>query len=385
MYFLSEKLIQHAITFFRNLQVTTIDEQIEAGEEFFQLFGPGNIINSTDKPFERFSDYEALLGKIRDADHDKYQRIHKGTPFFFLAWTAFDLRNYEAGLFYLDCAISEDIRNTQNEPEKWLGLSAANFLTFKNLDSNPAKRVIDRCKNSWEKQIRRFNLISGLTPFDLNSFIEHFVCVLLKDNTKRTILTTLYTFILEFEDRYEALKLRGLLSGSLEPLLQHLFKGGLLFESLLKHLYPVEGEDKRVLSRIFQSPEFRLDFQISNLSTSASTLREIESVANDDSLKTAFKVISKIRNTTGHNLTWDDVFSDSKIYRKLFESEINAIFYLIHKKYPMLCSNNKVDSESTVLVKTNARTLALTTITMSHDMQSPSDQSKTKQNSEEDE
>jgi hypothetical protein len=32
-------------------------------------------------------------------DVDKYRKMHKGTPFGFLSWLAFDMRNYEKAMF----------------------------------------------------------------------------------------------------------------------------------------------------------------------------------------------------------------------------------------------------------------------------------------------
>ena len=118
MYFLDEATERYAIFFYR-----IMDESM--GDELFHLFGPGNVIPFPDKPFERFSDYENLLKQMRKSDRQKYEKIHKGTPFYFLAWTAFDLRNYEKALFYIDAAISEDIKNANTEP--WLQLPASKF------------------------------------------------------------------------------------------------------------------------------------------------------------------------------------------------------------------------------------------------------------------
>ena len=65
----------------------------ESGNRFFEAFSVGNTVNITDRPYERFSDYEELLHIIYKDDPQKYKKIHKGTPFYFLAWTAFNLKN----------------------------------------------------------------------------------------------------------------------------------------------------------------------------------------------------------------------------------------------------------------------------------------------------
>lgn len=104
------------------------------GDDLFRLFAPGNTIDFADRPFERFSDYRELLYRLMRADPVKYQRMHKGTPFGFMSWLAFDLKNYERGLFYLDAAISEDVRKA-DPPETWLNNPGPRVLI---LDVDPA-------------------------------------------------------------------------------------------------------------------------------------------------------------------------------------------------------------------------------------------------------
>ena len=82
-----------------------------SADQFFGEFGVGNTTEVVDRPLERFREYEELLAALRQANPAKYASIHKGTPFFFLSWLAFDMSNYETALFYLDAGIAEDIRN----------------------------------------------------------------------------------------------------------------------------------------------------------------------------------------------------------------------------------------------------------------------------------
>jgi len=34
-----------------------------------------------------------------------------------------------------------------------------------------------------------------------------------------------------------------------------------------------------------------------------------------------------------NNLVWDDIFDDPNNFRKLYEQQMNAILYLVHKKF----------------------------------------------------
>jgi hypothetical protein len=108
MHFLTDPLVELALHHFDNLDVAH-------GDWFFSTFGPGNLVNATDRPHERFNDYESLLRLLQERNQLKYNQIHKGTPFFFLSWLAFDLRNYEKALYYLDAAISEDVKKSEKK------------------------------------------------------------------------------------------------------------------------------------------------------------------------------------------------------------------------------------------------------------------------------
>lgn len=327
MYFLTGPLVELAKRCYQNLEIT----EAESGDKFFSTFGPGNIIQSTDKPFERFSDYETLLDILYNEDPEKYESMHKGTPFYFLSWLAFDLRNFEKALFYMDAAISEDILRA---PDGWMNLPAASFLTLTNPEAQVARRTVEAIRNLLAQELDRFNALSGLPPITIEQFTERFVKVLLVDDPqKRTIITAFYTFLLEFRGRRSELRLRSTMGGSIQPFITHLFKGGLILESLLKHLYPTkdDGTRTRILRDIFKTQAFRDDF-VPEVDTSSYSLHKIVEDIEDDTIQSAFNTTAKLRNTTGHNLVWDDIF-DPTPYRALFTQEVNALFYLVAVKF----------------------------------------------------
>lgn len=330
MYFFSDRLINHARTVFENLIITGP----ESGDAFFETFGPGNMIYFLDKPYERFSDYEELLSILQQDNPGKFESIHKGTPFYFLSWTAFDLGNYEKALFYIDAAISEDIRIAPND---WLDKPGSAFLTLKTPDIQVARRTIENTHKLLQQELNRFNAISKLPPFDVESFVNRFVRVLVleQDVTRRTIVSAFYVFLLEFYDRYSELLLRSTRGGSIQPFIIHLFKGGLVFESLLKHLYPTmdDGTPCRTLGNIFKTTSFQNDFNIT-VQTSSNSLQDIVNGIQGDSIESAFTTTSKLRNTTGHNLVWDDIFNNPNHFKALFIQEMNAMLYIISVKFP---------------------------------------------------
>ena len=142
-------------------------------------------------------------------------------------------------------------------------------------------------------------------------------------------------YLLEFEERYRELRLRSTEGGSIAPFIIHLFRGALICESLLKHLYSQkdDGDPAKTLSQVFYNTAFRHEF-VSGVRTSADSLRDIVAGITDDSMRSAFTTTARLRNTTGHNLVWDDeVFQEPSQYEALFYQEINALLYLVSVKF----------------------------------------------------
>ena len=298
----------------------------ETGDRFFESFGLGMPINQISQPYERFYAYEQLLDTLYTDNARKYKKLHKGTAFFFLGWAAFDMRNYTKATYYIDNAISEDIKNF---PEKWKGMEGANALKLFLNDKSPIYRVVKILYETVDEEIKRFNKDTR-NSLNIGNFIEKFVIVLLENNknkSTRSIVTALYAFIFEFEDRFKELKLRSGSGGSMEPILNNLFKGGLIFESLLKRLYPGANN----LGNFNSDQTFTNEFCA--IDTSAHTLNEILGGIRANNLKTAFDTTAKIRNTSGHNLVWDDIFDKPRNYEELYHQIINAILFIVIKKF----------------------------------------------------
>ena len=322
MHFLTNPLVNLALQHFDHLD----PDKPENGNRFFETFGPGNLLNATDRPHERFQDYEQLLKLLFHRDRGKYERLHKGTPFYFLAWLGFDLRNYEKALFYIDAAISEDVRNAR---DKWMDRPAAAFLKLDYKDE-VAERAIRKIHDLLSEQVARFNGVSRLKAIRVDEFLTRLVSSLIHTSPSRTIISAFYIFLLEFDERLNELNLRSIEGGSIGTLIAHMFSGGLIFESLLKHVYP--STKTLTLEKIFKKTAFINDF-CPRISTRATSLKTILDAISDDTMVTAFNTTAKLRNTTGHNLVWDDIFNNSANYKALVNQELNALFYVIQRKF----------------------------------------------------
>lgn len=276
-----------------------------------------------------------MLRLLRAADQAKYELMHKGTPFYIMSWLAFDLRNHEKALFYIDAGVSEDVRKTEKtlNPDSWKAQPGTDFLRLQEGNA-VAGRAIDKVRLVLGEELTRFNRISGRPPLAIDDVVR-FVGLFL-NATERTIISALYNFVMESRERMEELTFRqGSRGGSNQPFTVHLLTGGLLFESLLKHFYPQSKISKNwTLNDVLQHTDFRKDLNVpANQGASASTLQEIyDAIKGSNTAETAFSTAAKLRNTTGHNLIWDDVFSNPVIYRALLEQVMNAILYVVDAK-----------------------------------------------------
>jgi len=264
-------------------------------------------------------------------DFPKYQNVHKGTPFYIMAWLAFDIRNYEKALYYIDAAISEDVRNARIN---WFDLPASNFLTLRNSEVQVARRTIDIIRATLGAELSRFNAISGMAQITTDTFVSRFVQPLLNDPPKRTVVSAFYVFLLEHSERQQELHMRSIEGGSIAPFILHLFSGALIFESILKHLFPTkdDGASVQTLGEIFRTSAFQRIYP-PRIPASANSLAEILAGATDNLLLTAFTTTAKLRNTTGHNLIWENSFTAPSQYQLLFHQEVNSIFYIVSNSF----------------------------------------------------
>jgi hypothetical protein len=311
----------------------------EPGNLLFQASGPGNIIDIIDRPYERFFGYETLLEDLCADDEDKYKIIHKGTPFYFLAWTAFFMGDYEKAVFYMDAAISEDKKNLGG---KWTEYPAGRFLTLSESRDQAAWIITQELRAEVDTQIERFKKVTN-KALTLEKYVNEFVIPLMEDREARSIITALYSYVLEYSDRLILIRLRSDYGGSIEPFLVHLFKGGLIFESLIKKIDTEiltnkdKAEGKLTIGSFLYDREFRKKYGVEDITEHLEkrfkTLDEIIDYFEDGKNATiAFSAVCAIRNFTGHTLARTGEFKDPEDYTQLYHQVINALFYVIAKK-----------------------------------------------------
>lgn len=127
--------------------------------------------------------------------------------------------------------------------------------------------------------------------------------------TWRSLATAFITYFLEWDYRGVQIDLRPA-SGTAEPFFLHLFRGCVLFESLLK-ANPKKAPKQPTLGGILD--ELATDLAIPNkLGTGGGVTFPIvlsEIAGANDHIATAVRFAGRIRNTTGHDLGWDANFN----------------------------------------------------------------------------
>jgi len=307
------------------------------GDSFFEKYGVGNVVGGIDKPYERLSAYEILLEILSDHEIEQFRAIHKGTPYYFMGWTAFQIEDFEKGVFYMDSGISEDIRKLGlTDPTDFSRRTPGiNFMLLETGNQVAAATAAGLIR-SMEDAFAEFSRLSGV-QMDRNEFIDKFVIGsgLFLDNTFRTVLTSLYSFVLEFETRQRELKVRSSAGTSIEPFLTHLFKGCLVFETLLKLTPP--GDTQTTLRPAIDAHNQNLGIDTSLLPAHM-TLEKVanhykELIRQNKSFKdVSFATAYGIRNTVGHKLAWLDIFQqDQNIYPQLYQAVLGACLWTIYK------------------------------------------------------
>jgi hypothetical protein len=133
----------------------------------------------------------------------------------------------------------------------------------------------------------------------------------------RTLVTAFISFFLEWDHRSNLIDARTL-GGTAEPFFIHLFKGCVLFESLLKASPRAPKPPKPItLGPLLRKLHFDLKFKLPHLTISPFEFPTIvkDLSGDDDTVRTACERTGRIRNCTGHNLGWNVALARSEYDR----------------------------------------------------------------------
>jgi hypothetical protein len=274
----------------------------------------------------------SLLNQCVKTDAALYEQIHKGTVFYWLGMAAFLVHDYETAVYFFDAAVSEDIR-AGRDPIHDPSPSFRFILIEGDRQDQAAEALVMETQNRVEDCIDDYNALSGHCSvsrnLDLNDVREKFLKVALSSGREawRSLATTFISFFLEWDYRSRLIGIRvGV--GTSEPFYLHLFKGCVLFESLLK-ANPKNRPPGQMLGQVLNHLSSDLGIP-PNLGIGGATFPSVvyDISSADDEIKTAVKFTGRIRNTVGHDLGWNTELDRSQ-YDKLASMIASACLHCI--------------------------------------------------------
>lgn len=276
----------------------------------------------------------SLLLQCRSLDENAYTTIHKGTPFYWLGTAAFMVHDHETATFFFDASVSEDIRAGADPINNVT--PALRFIQIEgNQPNQAAQGLVLASQARVDDLLNQYNNMTGrpanMADLTLNDLRQTFLQPAVSPDHKgwRSIATTFISFVLEWDYRNAMLDLRTN-AGTSEPFFMHLFKGCVLFESLLKanpnHQLPPNAN---TLGPVLQNLHAELNIP-HNMPIGQSNLPDIiRDLGNaDNNIRTAVEFTGRLRNSVGHNIGWN--VNIGKIqYQRLFQMVAASCFHSI--------------------------------------------------------
>lgn len=302
----------------------------EEADLFFAKYGVGNATSVVHNPFERHIAYELLLQIIKSLDPVQYYKIHKGTPYYFIGWTTYQYNDIAKAIFYMDAAVSEDMKlpNIKSKSNRSL---AIDFFLLNSVAGQTGFATHLELHEVIKKTLQEYKNNGG-GIITIEDFRKKFIIDLLYSESKeRSLLTALYTFLLEYQEKQKQINLRSDTGGSIQPFLDHLFDGARILESLLEKR---GGKGNTLRPKIINSPAIAVSSSVlkSKCSLTDAELTFKSLITSKSTFQDCnFASVYIIRNTTSHSLLWPDQFTSANSYTILYNNLINSIFWSIEK------------------------------------------------------
>jgi hypothetical protein len=304
------------------------------------LVGPGMTKNFDDyAPYRAFIDSGQfshciasaldLLELAKELAEPQFRAAHKGTPFYVLGFAAFASHDFSTASLFFDAAVEEDLTNYPNR-------SDSPALLFMQLDptSNPtlAQEIIAVVNEDLTTLIRDYNGRTDAQPLTVNDLRTIFLRPIIHSphRQQRALATALISFVAEWRYRRRLIAL--IEHGSREPFFLHLFRGCLLFESLLK------AQTKKVPTKSTLGEIFRHDVR-AELALTKPDVREtdfntiVAGLSANMGMEETINSVGKARNTLGHNIVWATANLNTTTYDMLVKNIAAACLHVVSKLY----------------------------------------------------
>lgn len=279
------------------------------------------------------------FNELKEIDSQVFHEFHKGNPYYYLGISYFMVQDYASAVYFINAAAKEDL---ELKPE-------ANYkspaIWFIELDSKPEKQAGRFIVSQAEKEMKK--LLESYEKIIINSSVNIKILTLPLLRAKllskavnkekqeyQTIATTLISYVLEYNNRIETLRILDSLE-SIEPFVFHLFKGCVLLESIIRE-NPNKNEkftSDDTLGDLIQKVYEELEIP-HNISFKAKNLQEIiNSLPNQElALKDTFSISGRVRNKTGHSLEWKIKINETQ-YKKLYQAIGIACLHCVNLLY----------------------------------------------------
>ncbi len=296
------------------------------------------------KPFDLLNNFQyyqlrerlfALLQECRKIDSAAFDRIHKGHPYYFIGIASYLLDDFQTAIYFFDAAVTEDMNSgahpiTDPRPStRFLMLEGAEIRQGAKVITELTEAKIDRILTHYNTQITKHASIPQLTKDALR--IDFIVpCLTNVSNPGlRTLVTALITYCIEWDFRNQHFDY-GVKSGTSEPFFSHLFRGCLLFESLLLHnrMHRPTGKN---LGAILNESIIRQELNTRPIIGKGGDILHdvfVELNTYNNTIDEAIKITYMTRNTLGHNLGWDTCITQEQ-YQNLYLITASSCLHVI--------------------------------------------------------
>jgi len=260
--------------------------------------------------------------------------MHKGTPYYFIGAASYLVDDFEKAFFYMDCAVAED---HHIHGANWRNTPAGYFIRLD--DSSPnqfARELTSRTKEAVASALGAVASLGG-TALSLQQLHDKLLTPAIDGiDELRSAVTALFTFILEYEPRSRQLVFASSHGGSGEPFYLHLFKGSLIFETLLKVSALGQRLVQGTIGTYLGDACIRMKLGLpnrfegmGNISFDQVIVSVHDAVTHGNPLnERAVRAAWGVRNTTGHSLAWETRPKPDE-YKMLFNHLLGALFHTV--------------------------------------------------------
>jgi hypothetical protein len=316
----------------RNTFIKASKGPLENGNAFFNKFRYVSDL-VTGNPASAFNQGLDLLNRCRAIDEAAFAQIHKGSAYYWIGIAAFLMHEHELATFFFDAAVAEDLRGGYDPVNK-----PTPSFRFILVEGEPpeqaARQLVQVTQARIEELINNYNARPGrpqrIDDLTIEELRRRFLRPAISPGGEnlRSSATTLISFSMEWDFRNMLFDIRPL-QGTAGPFLLHLFKGCVLFESILKGNPTDPPPQNSTLGNTLKYLHVKLGIPAKIKIGNINFPDVVADLAGaDDSIQTAIKFTGRIRNTLGHDLGWV-VNLDKMQYHRLFRMVSSSCFHAI--------------------------------------------------------